>query len=73
MFRGKKIIIAVLSVCLVLGVWLSLDVWVSNNLSRITSIKSFHNNVIANSELTTRVTEGTTTIYVTVEDRKSVV
>ena len=42
------------------------------NLSRITSIKSFHNNVIANSELTTRVTEGTTTIYVTVEVSSSI-
>ena len=37
------------------------------NLSRICSIKSFPNNVVATSELTTRVTEGTTTIYVTVE------
>ncbi len=42
------------------------------NLSRITSIKSFHNNVIANSELTTKVTEGTTTIYVTVEVSSSI-
>ena len=42
------------------------------NLSRITSIKAFHNNVIANSELTTRVTEGTTTIYVTVEVSSSI-
>jgi hypothetical protein len=37
------------------------------NLSRILSIKSFSNNVVATSELTTRVTEGTTTVYVTVE------
>lgn len=37
------------------------------NLSRILSIKAFDNNVVATSELTTRVTEGTTTIYVTVE------
>ena len=37
------------------------------NLSRILSIKSFENNVVATSELTTKVTEGTTTVYVTVE------
>ncbi len=37
------------------------------NLSRILSIKSFENNVVATSELTTKVTEGTTSIYVTVE------
>lgn len=37
------------------------------NLSRILSIKAFENNVIATSELTTKVTEGTTSVYVTVE------
>ena len=37
------------------------------NLSRILSIKSFENNVVATSELTTKVTEGTTTVFVTVE------
>ena len=37
------------------------------NLSRILSIKAFENNVIATSELTTKVTEGTTSIHVTVE------
>ena len=37
------------------------------NLSRILSIKSFANNVVATSELTTKVTEGTTSVYVTVE------
>ena len=37
------------------------------NLSKIKSIKSFDNNIMATSELTTRVTEGTTTIYVTLE------
>mgnify|MGYP003376849557 CR=1 FL=1 len=42
------------------------------NLSRILSIKSFPNNVVATSELTTRVTEGTTTIYVTVEVSSSI-
>ena len=42
------------------------------NLSRILSIKSFDNNVVATSELTTRVTEGTTTIYVTVEVSSSI-
>ena len=42
------------------------------NLSKIQSIKSFENNVIANSELTTKVTEGTTTIHVTVEVSSSI-
>ncbi|MEG0039413.1 MAG: zinc-dependent metalloprotease [Bacteroides sp.] len=37
------------------------------NLSRILSIKTFENNVVATSELTTKVTEGTTSVYVTVE------
>lgn len=37
------------------------------NLSRILSVKAFENNVVATSELTTKVTEGTTTVYVTVE------
>lgn len=37
------------------------------NLSRILSIKTFENNVAATSELTTKVTEGTTTVHVTVE------
>ena len=34
------------------------------NLSRILSVKSFPNNVVATSELTTKVTEGTTSVYV---------
>lgn len=38
-----------------------------SNLSRILSIKAFENNVVATSELTTKVTEGTTSVYVTVE------
>lgn len=42
------------------------------NLSRILSIKSFSNNVVAKSELTTKVTEGTTTIHVTVEVSSSI-
>ena len=42
------------------------------NLSRILSIKSFSNNVVATSELTTKVTEGTTTVYVTVEVSSSI-
>lgn len=42
------------------------------NLSRILSIKSFSNNVVATSELTTKVTEGTTTIHVTVEVSSSI-
>ena len=37
------------------------------NLSRILSIRAFENNVVATSELTTKVTEGTTSVYVTVE------
>lgn len=37
------------------------------NLSRILSIKTFENNVVATSELTTKVTEGTTSVHVTVE------
>lgn len=41
-------------------------------LSRISSIKSFENNVVAHSELTTKVTEGTTTIHVTVETSTSI-
>lgn len=36
-------------------------------LSRIQSIKSFSDNIVAMSELTTRVAEGTTTVHVTVE------
>lgn len=42
------------------------------NLSRIVSIKSFENNVVATSELTTKVTEGTTTVFVTVEVSSSI-
>lgn len=42
------------------------------NLSRIISVKSFSNNVIASSELTTKVTEGTTSVYVTVEVSSSI-
>lgn len=41
-------------------------------LSKIDKIKSFDNNVVAYSELTTRVTEGTTTVYVTVETSTSI-
>lgn len=37
------------------------------DLSRIQKIKSFSNNIVAMSELTTRVVEGTTTVHVTVE------
>src|SRR3712207_1267945 len=42
------------------------------NLSRILSVKAFPNNVIATSELTTKVTEGTTTVHVTVEASSSI-
>lgn len=38
----------------------------SKNLSRITGIQAFDNNVIAHSELTTKVTEGMESVYVTV-------
>lgn len=42
------------------------------DLSRILSVKSFPNNVVATSELTTKVTEGTTSVYVTVEVSSSI-
>ena len=37
------------------------------DLSRIQDIKAFANNIVAYSELTTKVTEGTSSVYVTVE------
>lgn len=43
------------------------------DLSNILSIKAFENNVVANSELTTKVTEGNSSIYVTVEVSSSIV
>ena len=46
---------------------INLGTSVIKNLSRILSIKAFENNVVATSELTTKVTEGTTTVFVTVE------
>lgn len=42
------------------------------NLSRIRSVKAFRNNVIATSELTTKVTEGNTSVFVTVEVSSSI-
>lgn len=42
------------------------------SLSRIQDIKSFANNVVARSELTTRVTEGTSSVNVTVEVSSSI-
>ena len=43
------------------------------NLSRYSILSNpFSNNVVATSELTTRVTEGTTTVYVTVEVSSSI-
>lgn len=42
-------------------------------LSRILSIKAYHNNVAATSELTTRVREGMSTVNVTVEVSSSLV
>lgn len=41
-------------------------------LSRIASVKAFANNVVAHSELTTRVSEGTSTVNVTVEVTSSI-
>ena len=41
-------------------------------LSRIIDIKAFDNNVVAKSELTTKVTEGTESVYVTVEVASSI-
>lgn len=38
-----------------------------SNLSRILSIKAFTNNIVASSELTTKVSEGTSSVYITVE------
>ncbi len=43
------------------------------NLSRIVSAKAFQNNVAVLSELTTKVTEGASTIYVSVEVSSSIV
>ncbi|NCC09458.1 MAG: DUF5117 domain-containing protein [Bacteroidia bacterium] len=42
------------------------------NLSRILSVKAFENNVVATSELTTKVTEGTESVYITVEVASSI-
>ena len=44
-----------------------------SNLSRIKSIKAFSNNVAAYSELTTKVSEGNTSVFVTVEVVSSLV
>lgn len=41
-------------------------------LSRIQEIKTFSNNIVAYSELTTKVTEGTSSVYVTVEVSSSI-
>ncbi|MGN0212036.1 MAG: zinc-dependent metalloprotease [Muribaculaceae bacterium] len=38
-----------------------------SDLSRIISIKAYDNNVVAKSELTTKVTEGNESVYITVE------
>ncbi len=43
------------------------------DLSKIVSAKSFHNNVVVTSEQTTKVTEGNTTVHVTVEVSSSMV
>ena len=43
------------------------------NLSRIVSIKAFPNNIVATSELTTKVREGMSTVNVTVEVSSSLV
>ena len=43
-----------------------------SDLSRIISIKAYDNNVVAKSELTTKVTEGNESVYVTVEVSSSI-
>ena len=45
----------------------------NKDLSRILSIKSFENNIVATSELTTKVNEGLSSVYVTVEVSSSLV
>lgn len=43
------------------------------NLSQIISAKSFDNNLVVTSELSTKVTEGTQSVYITVEISSSIV
>lgn len=45
----------------------------TKNLSRITDAKAFENNVVVNSELSTKVKEGNETAYITVEVSSSLV
>ncbi len=51
---------------------INLDTPANKDLSRILSVKSFENNVYVTSELTTKVTEGNTSVYVTVEVGSSI-
>ena len=51
---------------------LGLGVSPNKNLSRILSVNSFYNNVVAHSEMTTRVTEGNSSVGVTVEVSTSI-
>lgn len=51
---------------------INLDTPTNKDLSRILSVKSFENNVYVTSELTTKVTEGNTSVYVTVEVGSSI-
>lgn len=52
---------------------INLDTSAKDDLSNIISIKSFANNVMARSQLTTKVTEGHESVYVTVEVSSSIV
>lgn len=52
---------------------INLGTSVNKNLSRILSVKAFENNVVATSELTTKVTEGMSSVFVTVEVSSSLV
>jgi hypothetical protein len=52
---------------------INLDTSAKEDLSNILSIKSFSNNVMAKSELTTKVTEGHESVFVTVEVSSSII
>jgi hypothetical protein len=52
---------------------INLDTSAKDDLSNIISIKSFSNNVMAKSELTTKVTEGHESVFVTVEVSSSII
>src|SRR5574344_1891403 len=52
---------------------INLDTSAKEDLSNIISVKSFANNVMAKSQLTTKVTEGHESVFVTVEVSSSIV